>query len=334
MLCQWSRTRIRFPRFVVYAAVIASSLIAVGQAIASPALSGPQVVPGVTGTPAQQPQNPQLPSRIILPIGPGDELDISVYGVPEMSQHERVNSLGDISLPLVNYVHVAGLSSEEAEVLIEKRLIDGQFMKQPHVNIYVKEYTNIGISVLGQVSKPGIYPITGSRRLWDMILAAGGTTEKAGNIVSITHRNPSVPATAVTLSNDPSQSTRSNVELLPGDTIVVSKAGIVYVLGEVNQAAGYVMENGQSVSVIQALALAHGPTRDAKLNGTKVIRTTSDGAKQIDVNLKDILQAKKKDLALFPGDILFVPGRRGRYASSQTFSTILTIATGVALRTF
>jgi polysaccharide export outer membrane protein len=270
-----------------------------------------------------------------LLIGRGDELDISVYGTPDLTQHVRVNDAGDIHLPLVNYVHVEGLTSEQAENQIQEKLVDGGFLKNPQVTVYVKEYTNTGVSVLGEISRPGVYHIQGSRRLWDMILVAGGRTAKAGHMVSITHQDPKQPVTAVNISNDPVQSAQSNVEIMPGDTIVVSKAGIIYILGEVNQASGYTLEDGESMSVIKALALAHGPTNFAKLNDTRVLRTTAAGTtEQIKVPLRDVLEAKAHDILLKPEDIVFVPGKRGRYAGSRAIDTILSLATGVAIRAF
>lgn len=272
--------------------------------------------------------------EIVLPIGKGDELDIAVFGVPDLSTHERVNSLGDISMPLIDYVHVDGLTTEQAEQLIERRLISGGYLKNPHVTVFVKEFTTVGVSVLGQVKNPGIYPVVASRRLWDMVLAAGGTTDRAGNVVTIHHRDLAAPASIVTLSNDPEKSLQSNVEILPGDTVVVSKAGVVYVLGEVTQPAGYVMENGEPLSVVTVLAMAHGPTKDAKLNGTKIIRKTGNGSQEIVVHVQDIFRAKAPDLQLMAGDILFVPGRRGRYASSTPMNTLLLVAASLAVHAY
>src|SRR6266403_1398696 len=77
-------------------------------------------------------------------IGPGDELDISVFGLPDLSQHVRVSDAGDVSLPLIGNLHLAGLSSEDAQGLIERRLVGGYFVNDPHVSVYVKEYTTEG----------------------------------------------------------------------------------------------------------------------------------------------------------------------------------------------
>src|SRR5439155_15407560 len=91
-------------------------------------------------------------------LGIGDLVEVSVYNVPELLTKTRVGSSGDIYLPLVDYVHVAGLTIDDAEAVIEKRLDQGGFVKNPHVQLFVSEYTSAGASLLGEVTKPGVYP--------------------------------------------------------------------------------------------------------------------------------------------------------------------------------
>ena len=110
----------------------------------------------------------------VLRLGTGDLIEVSVYNVPDLSTKTRVGSAGDIYLPLVDYVHVAGLTINEAEAVIEKRLDQGGFVKNPHVHLFVDEYTSAGASVLGEVARPGVYPVLGDQRLFDLISAAGG----------------------------------------------------------------------------------------------------------------------------------------------------------------
>jgi len=268
----------------------------------------------------------------MLPIAAGDELDVNVFGVPELSTHQRVDGAGDINLPLVKLVHVAGLTSDAAEAVVEKHLRDGGFVKDPHVSIFVKEYSSSGIAILGEVLHPGIYPASGPKHLWDFILAAGGVTPQAGSAVLIRHRG-SEQSEIVKLSKDPDEALKSNVEVVPGDSIVVERAGVVYVLGEVKHAAGYVID-GSNMSVLEALAKAEGPTELAALNRASVLRKNSSGTEQIAIDLKQMLNAKAKDIAMQDGDILFVPGRRGRYAATSSLQTIFAIATGVAIHAY
>src|SRR5712664_3172945 len=124
-----------------------------------------------------------------LLIGAGDLLEVSLYGMPDFKTDVRVDSGGEISLPMLGTVAVGSLSIEQAQALIERKLSQKGLFNDPHVTVFEKEYATQGISVLGEVQRPGIYPLLGSRKLYDVISAAGGTTPKAGRYVLITRRN-------------------------------------------------------------------------------------------------------------------------------------------------
>ena len=115
-------------------------------------------------------------SRQSVKLGPGDLIDINVYNVPELASKVRVSNAGDVYLPLIDYVHVDGLTQEEAQAVIEKRLEDGGFVRNPHVTIFVDDASSQGVTILGEVNKPGIYPDTADRKLYEMISQAGGFT--------------------------------------------------------------------------------------------------------------------------------------------------------------
>ena len=263
-------------------------------------------------------------------LGLGDLIEISVYGVPELSTKARISSSGDVYLPLISYVHVADLSPEEAQALIEKRLADGGFLKNPHVSVFIDEYASQAVTVLGEVAKPGPYPIIGERRLYDLISTAGGLTEKAGRTVTIAHRaTPNQPMT-VHLAEGLAQTSDSNVPVKPGDTIVVQRAGIVYVVGDVGKPSGFLMDN-DNLTVLKAIALAGGTNRTAKLNGAKIIRKTPDGMQETAIPLKSILQAKVADVPMHADDILFVPGSAGKAAAYRGVEAVLQAATAVSI---
>ena len=244
-----------------------------------------------------------------LVIGPGDELQITVYGATDLSPKVRVSSDGNISLPLVGYVQLAGLTSDQAEQAIAQQLRQRNIIKDPQVSVFVAEYTNEGISVAGEVSKPGVYPALGSHRLLDVLQMAGGPTEKAGTTVSISHRGQDQVQT-IELSDDHAQMARSNIDLQPGDTVVVSRAGVVYVLGEVNKPGGYVLNSTGGVTVLKVVAADGGPTHVAALGGVKMVRRTPTGLKEMPIPLKDLLRAKVADIPLQPDDVVYVPSSR------------------------
>ena len=265
-------------------------------------------------------------------IGPGDELEVTVYGAPDLSSHARVENDGNILLPLVGFVSVAGETSSQAGRKIEDSLREARLVKNPRVSVYVKEYGSSSISVAGQVSKPGIYPAIGPHRLFDILQAAGGVSEKAGDTVTVSHRDdPDHPIT-VKLSKDPGEMARSNIDLQPGDTVVVPEAGVVYVLGEVNRPGGYVMNASGGVTVLQVVAAAAGPTRLASYGGVKIIRRTPTGLVELPVPLKPLLHAKVADFPLQAGDILFVPSSKAKAALTTASSLMTTTATAAIYR--
>ena len=257
-----------------------------------------------------------------LVLGPGDELDITVYGAPDLSGHTRVSGDGNISMPLIGYMRVAGLSSSEAEGEIEAQLRQHNIVNDPQVSIYAKEFTSSGISVAGEVAKPGFYSALGPHRLFDVLQAAGGLSERASGSVTISHKGDLENPVKVELSQDPAEVVRSNVELHPGDTVFAARAPMVYVLGEVNKPGGYVLNSIGAMTVLRVVAAAGGPTRAAAVGGTKMVRRTPSGLQQLPVPLKDILRGKTADMPVSGDDILFVP--------SSHLKTIVTMTTVVA----
>jgi len=246
-----------------------------------------------------------MPSSALL-IGPGDELEIAVYGAPDLSEHTRVSGTGNISMPMIGDVRVAGLSSSEAVGAIESQLRRNNILNDPQVSVYVKEYTNSGFSVAGEVSKPGFYSALGPHRLFDVLQAAGGPTDKAANKVLISHRGQD-DATTLYISKDSAEIAASNVELRPGDTVVVPKAGIVYVLGEVTRPGGYVLNSTGGITVLQVVAAAGGPTHVASAGKTRLLRHAENGFQEQGIDLKKLLRGKVHDVSVRDQDILFIP---------------------------
>jgi polysaccharide biosynthesis/export protein len=296
-------------------------------------------VPGARGD-AGVPQKPAAlsslaangdPSFEIL-IGPGDLIEVSVYGAPDYIKDVRVGSTGEITLPLAGTVKVAGLTPSQAEALIAKHLSDGNFFNNPRVSVLEKEFVTQGISVLGEVQKPGVYQMPGPRRLFDALSSAGGTTPRAGNTVSLLHRSDSQKSEIVTLSYDGKPSSLSNIYVYPGDTIVVSKAGVVYVVGDVRLPGGFVMENSH-MTILQAYAMAQGANATAALDRAQLIRKAGPEShpQETLVSLKKILSAKSPDINLQPEDIVFVPTSGPKAAGRRTLEAIVQTATGLAI---
>ncbi len=300
----------------------------------SPVIPGLSTLPTSQAGPPPTPDNQQTPPPAGLQISSGDLLDINVYGVPDLAQKVRVSNSGDAYFPLLGSVHLDGLTIEDAQSAIEKKLVDGGIMKNPHVTIFVSEYSS-GVSMLGLIQKPGIYPLLGTRRLYDMISAAGGLSPGAGRLITVTHRSDPMNPILITLTSDPKLSAQNNIEIKQGDTVEVSKAGVVYVVGEVARASGLIMESGQNLSVMKAVALSGGTTRVAALDSAKIIRKDEKGnPTEVPVQLKKMFQGKAPDVELVAEDILFIPTSAGKNAALRGMETALQLVTGVTLRHF
>src|SRR5580704_5559110 len=165
-----------------------------------------------------------LPDQSTITIGPGDLIDLTVFDVPELVLKVRVDSNGVVSLPLMGDLKLTGMTVRDAQRFIARELVERQMVKEPQVSIFIEEFATQGITVYGEVNTPGIYPLMGPHRLYDAISAAGGVT--------VLHAGQKDHPEVVVLGNEnANENEHANVAVYPGDTIVVSKAGMVYVLG-------------------------------------------------------------------------------------------------------
>ncbi len=265
-------------------------------------------------------------------LGPGDLVEVNVYNVPELTTKARVSGAGDVYLPLIDYVHVDGLTQEEAQALIEKRLSDGGFVRSPHVTIFVDEAASQGVNIIGEVMKPGIYPDTADHKLYEMLSQAGGFTQQASRKISVVRKGETQPI-QVDLPRNLADDVSKNIDILPGDTISIPKAPIIYVVGDVGHPSGLLVDNG-SLTVLQALALAGGTNKTAKLGGARIIHKGANGLMtESKVEIKKMLEAKAPDVTLQADDILFVPVSGGRVLAGRTFEAAMSAATAVTIYT-
>jgi polysaccharide export outer membrane protein len=264
-------------------------------------------------------------------LGPGDLIEVSVYNIPELASKARVSSSGDVYLPLIDYVHVQGLTQEEAQTVIEKRLADGGFVRNPHVTIFVDEAFSQGVTILGEVAKPGIYPDVADHKLYEVISEAGGFSSAASRKIAVIRRNQPDPI-RINLPRNLADDLSGNVEILPGDTITVPRAPIIYVVGDVGRPSGLLVDNG-TLTVLQALALAGGANRTAKLGASRIIHKTPTGVTESKVAIKKMLEAKAPDVTLQADDILFIPVSGGKILANATFQAAMSAATAVTIYT-
>jgi len=293
------------------------------------------------------------------PIGSGDLLHIDVFDVPELSRDLRVSDTGDVSFPLIpGRIHAGGLTPFQLEAQLEQLLVENGLVSHPQVSVFVREQNSQGISVVGAVAKPMVYQVIRPTTLLELLADAGGITDDAGSVVIITR-----PATSAVQKTDPpagsasnapsdppgepevitiqlrdlldSGDSKFNVPVYGGDVVSVPKAGMVYVMGAgVAQPGGYVMlGHGDQITVLRAIALAHGLTGFAKSDDAVIMRTNpvTGHRDEIPVRIKDIEKHKAEDMAMKSNDILYVPDSFGKKALARGGEAAIGIGTSVVI---
>jgi polysaccharide export outer membrane protein len=273
---------------------------------------------------SQEPSTKEMPAP--LKIAPGDLLHITVFDVPEMTQDVRVGAKGEAQMALIGNIDMAGLTGEEAAEGIARELRNRKLLLSPQVNVLIKEFASQGVSVIGEVQHPGVYQVLGSRSLLDLISMAGGLTNVADTRITVKRRRGSEQTITVKLkTDDPDTSLNNNVQIYPGDLVLVPRAGIVYVLGEVNRPGGFVMQDSGKITILQALAQAGGASRTASLNNSVLLRKNERGYLSNKLPLDKIARGQGEDLELHANDIIFVPNNKLRSIMHDTQGAVAAI---------
>ncbi len=210
-----------------------------------------------------------------LLIGPGDLLHFQVYDTPEMEQRARVTDAGTIPFSFLGSVSVSGMTPQQAAEQIQHRLVAAGVMLHPQVTVRVEAYATQNVSVMGQVQKPGIYEIDTARKVVEVLALAGGLTDLADRHITIQRFGPAKQKIEYYYSNAALAALSDDPMVYPGDTVIVSKAAVVYVLGDVSKPGGYPMStNNSSMTVLQAIALAGYANHTAAVGKSKLVRET------------------------------------------------------------
>lgn len=284
-------------------------------------------------------------------LGPEDQLTIRVLDLDEFNAQNlppvRIDPSGNIRLPLVGRVHASGLTVGQLETEIGKRL--SNLMNAPEVTVGVTDFRSHPVSVLGAVKNPGVHQITGKKTLFEVLSLAGGLNADAGNTIKITRRIDEGALPLPDVIRDPSgefsvgelnvravmeaKNPRENIEVLANDVITVPKADLVYVVGGVKRAGGFVLSEKEQISVLQALSLAEGLDREAAPKKARILRAGAAGAQrtEIPIDLSRILEGHAEDIALRANDILFVPTSGAKSVGIRVLETAVQMATGVAI---
>ena len=222
-------------------------------------------------------------------LGAGDLLRISVSGYQELGLEVRVSQSGNISFPYLGQLSVAGLSTGEVETLIARRLVEGQFVRQPQVSVLIVDYQSQKASVMGQVNKPGQYSLEISRRLIDLLAQAGGldNATAADQATVLRADGSKVQIDLLALFNGDS---KQNFTVSSGDTIYVPRAPQFYVYGEVQRPGKYRLERNMTVS--QAISAGGGLTARGSERRAVVKRRDDNGLEHVvSIGSGDLVQA-------------------------------------------
>ncbi len=306
-------------------------------------------------------------------IGPDDLLNISIFEAPEMNCTVRVSASGEISLELLGAVHAAGFTPRELESVLQGLLRRtymkdphvGVFVQelQSHAVSVVGAVKMPGVFQI-RGTKTVIEVLSMAQGLADdagdtVIIMHGARYDESGNSNGPVPIRAGIaqmpPPRGVLAKNDGSQPTAGekngeiekinlkkllesadsalNVRVRPGDIVKVPRAGIVYVVGEVNKPGGFVLQNNENISVLQALALAEGPTHTSAIGRARIIRTDPATGKrtEIPVNLGKIFSGKAPDTFLRQKDIVFVPNSAAKNVFYRGSEAVLQTAAGVAI---
>jgi polysaccharide export outer membrane protein len=253
---------------------------------------------------------------------------------PDLSGRYRVDEMGDITVPLIGRVQLAGMTAAEAATKIEQLYVEGQILlpANSHATVFIAEYATQGVTVNGEVKTPGVYPALGVHKLNDLIAAAGGITGFAASHVVITHKDDPGDPTTVEYNPAALKPIIPDVQIFPGDSILIPRAGVVYVAGNVAKPGAYLLDGRRALTVEEAMALSGGGGKASAMKRVQLVRTLDDGRKEaitIPVNL--IYKGRAPDVALIDGDILYVPTSNGRLAAEQAISAALGIGTSVVV---
>ena len=281
-------------------------------------------------------------------VGIDDDISIRVADDDDFPDKPfRIDSSGFVHLPLIGSVEAAGLTTARLETVIASKL--RSFITEPHVTVTLALSQSRPVSVLGAVNSPGVHQIVGPNHLLEALSLAGGLRPDAGSTARLTrdmkYGEIPLPNARVDLSGKFSvadididslmrgKNPEQNILICPQDVIAITKADLVYVIGQVKKAGGFPIQAHERISILTAVALAEGMEPNAAPKNARILRESVDGPerKDIPVNLSRIMQGQAPDVALLPNDIVVVPNNTGRAVAIKSAEIAVALGTGLII---
>lgn len=263
---------------------------------------------GAPRTEAAQPVNDALVARDGQPpLGVGDQIAIAVFGQPDLSAEVTVGESGSIMVPLIGTLNVLNMSAAQLETMVAKRLKDGGYLQNPGVSVQIRQLRSQLVSVIGEVQRPGRYPIQGKMTVLEALATAGGLTQRADKSILVLRKSPT------TVSGDSTREEisiqldtagaqfrgRLDAPLVNDDVVYVGVQKLFYIHGEVRRPGAYPMEQG--LNIMKALALSGGVSERGSKGRIKVHRLDAQKV------LREI--RAELPLAIEPDDVIYVDER-------------------------
>lgn len=292
-------------------------------------------------------RRPEQPQDYVL--GPGDQIALHVADMDDMPQGPlKIDPSGLIDLPLVGRVQAGGLTVNQLHDEIAEKL--SKYVHSPDITINLSGMESRPVSVIGEVANPGIHQLSGPTRLLDVVSLSGGLKPDAGPNLLVTRDarwgklegtevklDQATGATTTTVSVDSLLKLKSpdeNILMRPGDVVSVPKGELIYVVGDVKKAGGFVLSMHRTMSVTEAVSLAEGLGPDSAGGSARILRPNPNGEGDhtlIPVNVNKIFQGKEPDIKLFADDILFVPHSGFKVGSRRAIEAAIGVTTGMLI---
>lgn len=272
-----------------------------------------------------------FPAAHDLHLFHGDLIAVHLYPTSDYLPIVRVSLDGSIQLPLIGKLQVQGLTIPQAEQLIADKLIAAGMYRNPQVTLQLNESPNQVVTVTGELHT--VVPIVGQSRLMDVLTAAGGLPPQASRTLTI-HRLGLEQPIVIALDSDPMKSQENNIPIFAGDTIIVAKSGVVYMLGAFKNVGTIPLVQNSPLTLMEAASLVGGPGFEGKMADLRLIRTVGGNRTVVRLDMKRVLQGKDPDPVLQTDDIVFLPNslmkaaiKSGGLSTLFGFASLLVVAT-------